>query len=404
MISLFGDRVNQIAISAFVLEITKSPFALALTFFVGTIPNLVFSPVAGAFVDRWDQKQVLVVSDILRAAFVLLIPVAVLINVWLAYPLVFVITTVSIFFRPARAAVLPRIVPDDDLLPANSAMWVGETFADVINYPLAGLFVLFLASSLPIAFWFDAATYLASAALLTTIIVPPLIRRGSGEGGLAGASGEDGQVPEALATPASLMADMKVGWAFLRHETVLLANTIQGAAGQFAGGILTAGSMVLAQQITAGEGKDYIATYAFMETSIGLGSLIGGFVLGLLFGRARKGPMVAAAYAVFGVLMVMVGFSSAIPLTLALLFGVGVANMAYVIPSQTLFQQRTPPDMIGRVVSLRFALVLGGMSLAMALGGLLIGVFGPGPVIAAGGLLSIAAGLAGFLVREVREA
>jgi hypothetical protein len=78
--------------------------------------------------------------------------------------------------------------------------------------------------------------------------------------------------------------------------------------------------------------------------------------------------------------------------------------MAYVIPSQTLFQQRTPPDMIGRVVSIRFALVLGGMSVAMAIGGLLIGVFGPGPVIAAGGLLSIAAGLAGFMVREAREA
>ena len=305
----------------------------------------------------------------------------------------------SIFFRPARAAVLPRIVPNDDLLPANSAMWVGETLADVINYPLAGLFVLFLSSSLPIAFWFDAATYLASAALLTTIIVPPLLHRASGEGEPAGASDEDGEAHEAPVTAASLVADMKVGWTFLRHETVLLANTIQGAAGQFAAGILTAGSLVLAQQITATKGDAYIATYAFMETSIGLGNLVGGFALGLLAGRARKGPIVAAAYAVFGVLMVMVGVSSVIPLTLALLFGLGVANMAYVIPSQTLFQQRTPPDMIGRVVSLRFALVLGGMSMAMAVGGLLIGVFGP-----AGGLLSVAAGVAGFAIREVREA
>ena len=112
VISLFGDRVNQLALGAFVYEITDSAFALALTFLVGTIPNLIFSPVAGAFVDRWDKKQVLVVSDILRAALVLLVPVAVLINVWLAYPLVFLITTVSIFFRPARIAILPRIVPE----------------------------------------------------------------------------------------------------------------------------------------------------------------------------------------------------------------------------------------------------------------------------------------------------
>ena len=179
IISLFGDRVNQIALAAFVYEVTDSPLAVALTFFVGMVPNLILSPIAGAYVDRWDQKQVLVVSDILRAAAVMLVPVAILYNVWLAYPLVFVITTISIFFRPARQAILPRIVPEEDLLAANSAMWVGETLADVINYPIAGLFVVFLQSSLALAFWFDAVTYLASAALLATMVVPPLVRRGS---------------------------------------------------------------------------------------------------------------------------------------------------------------------------------------------------------------------------------
>jgi MFS family permease len=407
VISLFGDRVNQIALGAFVYEVTNSPFAVALTFFVGTIPNLLFSPLAGTGVDRWDQKQVLVVSDILRAAFVLLIPVAVLINVWLAYPLVFVITTVSIFFRPARSAILPRIVPDDDLLPANSAMWVGETLADVINYPLAGLFVLFLSSSLPIAFWFDAATYLASAGLLATMIVPALRRGRAGEDGDQGVEAWDEGEPatvEPSPTPSGLTTELREGWEFLRHETVLLANTLQGTAGQFAAGIMTVASIILAHQITHGSGDEYVGTYAFMETSIGLGNLIGGFALGLLAGRARKGPIIAAAYTAFGVLLVLVGLSDAIPLTLALLFGVGVANMAYVIPSQTLFQQRTPPELMGRVVSFRFALVFGGMSIAMALGGLLVGVFGPGPVIAGGGVVSIVAGLAGFLVREVREA
>ena len=50
------------------------------------------------------------------------------------------------------------------------------------------------------------------------------------------------------------------------------------------------------------------------------------------------------------------------PLVLGLLFGMGVANMAFVIPSQTLFQERTPPELMGRVVSFRFALVFGGMT------------------------------------------
>ena len=217
VISLFGDRINQLALIAFVFEITDSPTAVAITFIVSTIPNLLFSPIAGTLVDRWDQKQVLVVSDLLRAALVLMIPVAVLINVWLAYPLVFLITTVSIFFRPARIAILPRIVDEGDLLSANSAMWVGETIADVINYPIAGLFVVFLASSLPLAFWFDAVTYLGSAVLLATIVVPPIVRKARGAGG------EPGRRPNrrSMARPRrqadgdperrSIVADLRVG-------------------------------------------------------------------------------------------------------------------------------------------------------------------------------------------------
>ena len=49
----------------------------------------------------------------------------------------------------------------------------------------------------------------------------------------------------------------------------------------------------------------------------------------------------------------------------------GVANLVFVIPSQTLFQERTPPDLMGRVVGIRFSLVFGAMTLAMVLGGVL---------------------------------
>ena len=387
VISLFGDRVNQIALAAFVFETTDSPFAVALTFLAGLVPNLILSPVAGAYVDRWEHKEVLVVSDVLRAACVLLLPVAILINVWLAYPIVFVITTISIFFRPARQALLPRVVPEEDLLPANSAMWVGETLADVLTYPLAGLFVLFLAASLPVAFWLDAVTYLASAVLIGSIAVPPMIRKA-----------------RTAAEETTVIADLKDGWAFLRNETVLLANTLQGTAGQFALGVITVGSLILAREITPGTGNEYRATYAFMETAIGLGGLIGGFVLGAVAIRVHKGRMIIVAYTVFGIGAILLGAVHTVPLVLALSFGMGIANMAFVIPSQTLFQERTPSELMGRVVSFRFALVFGGMSVAMAIGGLLIGVLGAGPVFMGAGVISVAAGLAGLLVREVRDA
>jgi len=110
-----------------------------------------------------------VVSDILRAAVVVVMPIAATANIWLVYPLVFLLTTISIFFRPARVAILPRLVRDDELLTANSALWVGETIADVIGFPLAGLFVALVADAVSIAFWFDGATYLD---VFTRIILP----------------------------------------------------------------------------------------------------------------------------------------------------------------------------------------------------------------------------------------
>ena len=70
-------------------------------FLVATLPNLLFGPIAGTLVDRWDHREVMIVSDLLRAGLVLLIPIAAVTNLALAYPLVFLLTTVSIFFRPA---------------------------------------------------------------------------------------------------------------------------------------------------------------------------------------------------------------------------------------------------------------------------------------------------------------
>jgi Bacterial protein of unknown function (DUF894). len=185
LISAVGDRIHQVALAYLVFEATRSPIAVGAVFLVATLPNLVFGPIAGGLVDRWDHREVMIVSDLLRAGIVLLIPIAAVTNLALAYPLVFLVTTVSIFFRPAKGAILPRIVAEDDLLPANSALWVGETFADIGGYVIAGLFVALLGSQLPLAFWVDAVTYVASALLIASIAVAPMTRAVAGEIGRA---------------------------------------------------------------------------------------------------------------------------------------------------------------------------------------------------------------------------
>lgn len=392
LISLFGDRVHVVAIAAIVLVVTDSPIAVALVFVAATVPNLLFGPIAGTLVDRWDHREVLVVSDILRAAVVVVMPIAASISIWLVYPLAFVLTTISIFFRPARVAVLPRLVREDELLTANSALWIGETMADVIGFPLAGLFVALFADAVSIAFWFDGATYLASALLLSTLIPRP-VKTEAPTGATATDQPTDGFRGELLA-----------GWRFLRNEPVLLANTLQGAVAQSTVGLLIGQTAVYAERVFGEQGFDWEAVYGFIEGSQGAGNLIGGFVIGLIGARLAKGRMIIAGYTVLGLLTTLMALSGNLGIVLAIAFGIGIANMVFIIPSQTLFQERTPGNILGRVVGFRFSLVYGAMALSMGLGGVLAEMIGVTTVIAAFGLVTAAAGLAGWFFRAVREA
>jgi DHA3 family macrolide efflux protein-like MFS transporter len=422
LISMVGDRVHQVALAFLILGATGSPIAVGAVFLVATLPNLLFGPIAGTLVDRWDHREVMIVSDLLRAGLVVLIPIAAVLDLRLVYPLVFLVTTISIFFRPAKGAILPRMVPEEDLVPANSALWVGETFADIGGYVLAGLFVALLGPQLPLAFWVDSITYAASAVLIGSIAVAPLAR-GAAEGRRlaledAEREAEDeaagGGVRTGVRTgtarrdPGSrlgrLAADTREGWRFLRAEPVLLANTLQAAAGQFMLGVFLALTPVYAAGLDTTYGLDRTASYSFIEGAIGLGNLVGGFAIGLVGTRIALGRMVIGGYVATGATIAGLALTGNLALAVGLAFGAGVGNLAFVIPSQTLVQRRTPPELMGRVLGLRFSLVFGSMTVAMGIGGVLGEWFGAGPVIGVFGVVTVLAGLAGLLTPAVRDA
>jgi MFS family permease len=406
VISSLGDRIHQVALVFLVARATdSSPLALGLVFAAMTVPSFLVGPVAGALVDRWDRKHVMVGSDLLRAAIVGVIPVASGLHVGLVVALVFLLAAVSSFFRPARAAALPRVVPEEDLLTANSAMWVADTASDLVGYGLGGLFVAFLGSSLALAFWLDGASYLASAALVAAIAIPPLVRRGAevGEGAATGAGESGAAAAEATSVPVSILDDLLAGWRFLRSETVLFATTVQAAVAEVGLGALTALSPLLVASLALGS-TDAPTAYGLFEMAMGVGLLGGGIVLGGLATRIPKGPSIIAAFTALGVAMLTLAATQNLPLALILAAAVGLANVTFVIPSQTLFQQRTPDEMLGRVVAIRLAVVNGVLAVAMATSGALAQLVGVRPVIAACGILTAAAGLAGLMVRPIRRA
>jgi len=387
-VSFFGDRLNQIALGVLVLGITNSPLATALVFLTAAIPNLALAPLAGTFVDRWDQKAVMVVSDLLRAALVLLIPIAAQASVWLVFPIVFLVTCVGVFFRPAKSAVVPRIVERRDLLAANSALWTSETLADIAGYPLAGIFVALLGSAITIAFWVDAATYAVSGIVILGLTIPPLVR----------AAG-----PAMVGAVRRFVVELREGLHFLRGQPALYQNTLVSALAQMSIGALLAITVVYAREALDTRVVPYPANWSLLETATGLGNLLGGVAVGLVGARFGKGWLVALGLLVTGLGLVVMGLTSNLTLALVAIGITGVANMVYVIPTQTLFAELTPPDLMGRVVAFRSGLVYGSLTIGMAISGVLAELLPAGLVLSAFGVLTVGCGAAALVLPAIRD-
>ena len=390
-ISLFGDRLHQVALGVLVYALTDSPFLTGLVFLSATLPNLVLGPIAGTFVDRWEHKRVMVASDLIRAALVLAIPFAAVTNLWLVYPLVFAITAVSLFFRPAKTAIIPRIVREDDVMAASSATWTADTLADILGFPIAGLFVAALGATpetIGLAFFADSATYVLSALLLVGIAVTPLVRD---------------QAPKVGNAFRVFFDELADGWRFLRGKPALFQNTLISIVAQLSTGATLALTVVYARDVLSPEYIAYPQNYAAIETAIGVGNLIGGIAVGALGARTRKGWLIVAGFIVMGLGFVVMGLTGNVLLALAAAFVVGTANLVWIVPTQTLFIEVTPVEMLGRVIAFRGSFVFGSMTLAMGVAGILAESVSAGIVIAGFGLLTVLGGLIGALLPAVRN-
>ena len=390
-ISLFGDRLHQVALGVLVYAVTDSPLATGLVFLAATLPNILLGPIAGTFVDRWEHKRVLIASDLIRAALVVVIPFAAAAHIVFVYPLVFAITAVSLFFRPAKVALLPRIVREDDVMAASSATWTADTLADIIGFPIAGLFVALLGtdmSDLGLAFFADSATYVLSALLLVGIAVTPITRTAT---------------ERTTGAVRGFLSEVAEGWAFLRTRAALIQNTLISAVAQMSVGATLALTIVYARDWLDGSVIGYPENYAAIETAIGVGNLVGGLAVGALGARLRKGWLVVGGFVVMGVATVILGLTGNVVVALAAAAVIGVANLVYIIPTQTIFIEVTPIELMGRVVAFRSSLVFGAMTLAMAISGILAESVPAGIVIAAFGALTTAGGLIGALLPAVRD-
>lgn len=366
--SQWGDVFNTVALSLVVLRLTDSGLGVTGVVIAETVAILMLSPVAGVLVDRVSPVAVMITADAVRAVLAAILTVASG-DVWAVYVIAAGMASASAFFGLAANAVLPALVRQDELVAANSGIWVAAVMSQVALAPLAGLLVL--TAGWDWAFAVNAASYLVSAAVLGRLRLRPLsarpIRTSWSNDLLGGAT--------AIAVDRSLRV-LAVGQ--------LLAALSAGATSALLV-VLATDSL----RLDAGG-------YGFMLAAIGVGAVVGP----VLVNRAIRGrPTPAHVFGPFllrGVVDIVLATVAAVPVALVALVAYGVGTSAGAVTFTSFLQLRTPAAARGRVLAGFDLLWQLGRLVSLIIGGLAADQFGVRAVYAIGGVLLIAAAAVGW--------
>ena len=173
IISETGDWFYMVALYAMLLEFTGSAEVLGIAFLLQVLPQALTGPIAGVINDHFSRKRVMVFTELSRfviIACVLFVRSAR--QVWMIYPLLFLETVMWGMFEPARDALIPNIVPEEEILVANTVSSTTWSINLFMGAALGGIFAVWLGRDATIAL--DALTFIFSAALISSIhIVEP---------------------------------------------------------------------------------------------------------------------------------------------------------------------------------------------------------------------------------------
>lgn len=170
VVSTLGSAASQVVYPLLILAMTDSPAAAGISAALGQIPYLIFSLPAGALIDRWDRKRVMILCDLGRALAVSTIPMAMLLDVlalWQIYVAAFIEGSLFVFFNIAEVAALPRVVEAGQLPEAAAQNEAAFGAANIIGPSFGTLLYQAVGRAAP--FVADAASYLVSVVSLLLI-------------------------------------------------------------------------------------------------------------------------------------------------------------------------------------------------------------------------------------------
>jgi MFS transporter, DHA3 family, macrolide efflux protein len=345
VVSQIGDYFAFLAltvvVSGFSDNAEETTFAVTGMMLAFTLPRLLFGLLAGVFVDRWDRRRTMLVSDFLRSGITLMMVPAVLSgNLWAMYALAFAMSAVGTLFNPAKGALIPALVPAEHLISANSLSQTTHMLAILIGPALAGsTLALAGAGNEWVAFIVDSASYLVSAGMIWLVRSP--VRAAVQAVGAAAAQGA-GAVRQVW---LELLVGLKA--LFLNRSMATLAVI-------FAFVMLGIGAINVLWVVWMKEHFGYVDTelawrFSVLDIGFGAGMIASNMVAGNLFSNVAPKWFLVVSLAGTGATLVAFGFMPDYWWLFAdtLLMGVFVAPINTGI--MTLMQIVVPNRQLGRV-------------------------------------------------------
>jgi MFS family permease len=335
VMSYFGTQLTAVAVPVQMYALTRSSLWVGLIGIAGLVPLLVFALWGGALADVLDRRRLLLASSLATWAVTLALlvqGVLALHSPWLLLVLVAVQSAAVSVTMPTRNAIIPRLVPKDDLAAANTLNFTASTAATVAGPLVAGVLIGYHIS---VAYAVDAVTF--TVALWAALRLPPLPperdRSELGRGGLA---------------------DVLFGLRYLAGKPILLLS--------FGCDIV---AMVFAQpralfpQVAAqrfgGSGA-----VGWLYAAISIGSLLAGLTSGWIGRIRRQGWALVAAVVAWGIAIGFAGLAGSLWLVVLLLAVGGAADLVSAVYRQTILQTYAPDELRGRLQGVFTAVVAGG--------------------------------------------
>ena len=414
-LSAIGDQFDLIAFPWLVLILTGDALAVGAIIAVGSVPTVLFMLIGGSVVDRASPRLILQISNVARIFLGSVLAALVLtgmVNLFLLYLFALAKGIADAFYYPAQAAILPRIVGEKQLRHANAIIQTTTESSGFVGPMLAGALIAYFsgtnnsvppldgvtaaapagASGVGLAFAVVAAVFFMSFLLLAFLrFNPESVESAEKSGGSHSTNEKGGE---------SIWASIADGFRFVRADAAMFALFLLIAGIElFVQGPVIVGIPVLANtQLPQGA-----LAVGIISSAYAAGALLGGVSAGVLpVPKRRLGHLLVGTYILSGLLIMPFGFLKATWLAASIVVVIGVMGGYTNIIFTTWLQARTPPKMLGRVMSLLMIASIGLSPISNAVSGALIKISLGWVFVGAGAMMALLSLVAG-LRREIVE-